>query len=1378
MWNLGWGWIGRPKMKFEDLTPKQARRGRWASRSAEVLETRVLLAGAVGESVETDEDVAVSGDVLANEVGGGSLTASLVAGPSHGVLMLNSDGTFTYTPAADYHGLDSFVYRVQDGAGASAGVRSSNLIFGLANDAESGSESPLGMGVGASAGVRSSNFIFGGGNDIEGGSESPLGMGVSGGIGGPKMKFEDLTPNNVTPEASLSVVDEFTLPIGTPQNPLFQPYRDRGGFYDAVHHQYLFAHKNGKQGVVTYVDEVTHQLSTVAFIGLGEAAGQTVNSNWNVSVTSFWQDLATGNVRAAGFSSNTAGEQIEAAYWLTSEIPVAVDASSIGPNIGAYTILAQSINGTAVGFLGGNPGVFQGAALVPTTLNPMFDSNGFQLTGPATSVSDNSDVIAASLTNGENDVPAYFVNQQITFPDLEGNYINYGQLGLVSGDGRVVGGYLVTTPDDPNQDSHGVLVDTQTNKVIQDFGAGTDVVDLITDPSTGHFVAGINFADASSPQLFVESLGLLSVSELFPGFTGHRIIDLIPRPEGFAVVSDSGFVGVLRESGADPREATVRITVNSVNDAPVAQAGTLTTDEDTDASGRVSASDVDGDSLTYSVVTQPTHGSVTLNPDGSFTYSPAHDYHGPDRFAFRAWDSAGVRSSNFIFGGGNDIEGGSESQLGMGVGGGIGGPKMKFEDLTPDAGADTATVSITVNAVNDAPTLANAIGDQSVMEGSAFTFAFAADTFADVDAGDSLTYSATRSDGSALPSWLSFDAATRTFAGTPTSANVGRLSIRVMATDTSHVHVSETFDIAVLGTRVEVSNGVATLSDVGGASNDTVGLAVMGGNLMVAIEGMTSAIPIAGLTNLMINGGGGNDTLTLDFSGGTLPFNITFNGGVGGNDKLAVIGDDVDDSVNYTPGLTTGSGTLSYNDGANIRMVVILELEPVDITGVPSVTVSGSSGVDNFTLSNGFDSTMGGLIPAVVVSGKRNGVTIEAPHIWNVGSLTIDTGAGNDVINAAAISLPVALIGGAGNDTLTGGTGNDTLSGGAGRDSLNGGAGTDTVVETTADAVMTLTNAQLTGNGTDQLTKIERAVLTGTSGNNTLDASAFTLGNVTLLGGDGNDMLIGGAGNDSLDGGAGSDVARQSSSAIRQDFTASTRIVTGAGDDLWTSIEGLHFIVSGSAATTLNASQFTGNVTLAGGSGNDVLIGGSRNNVLSDNAGNDLLTGGNAADTLSGGTGNDSLVGNGGNDLLNGQGDNDTLRGNAGDDHLIGEEGSDKLFGGSGNDLMEGGAGNDVLTGEAGDDSINGGAGSDAISGGDGNDVLNGGLGNDTILGGIGADVLRSGGGSDRLAGGSGDDRFVASGSRISLGGGDDTVSGSGNTIDAVFVFDFERLLV
>ena len=50
-----------------------------------------------------------------NDPDGNTLTAALVLGPTHGVLLLNSNGTFTYTPAANYTGPDAFSYKANDG---------------------------------------------------------------------------------------------------------------------------------------------------------------------------------------------------------------------------------------------------------------------------------------------------------------------------------------------------------------------------------------------------------------------------------------------------------------------------------------------------------------------------------------------------------------------------------------------------------------------------------------------------------------------------------------------------------------------------------------------------------------------------------------------------------------------------------------------------------------------------------------------------------------------------------------------------------------------------------------------------------------------------------------------------------------------------------------------------------------------------------------------------------------------------------------------------------------------------------------------------------------------------------------------------------------
>src|SRR5207245_4561965 len=124
----------------------------------------------------------------------------------------------------------------------------------------------------------------------------------------------------------------------------------------------------------------------------------------------------------------------------------------------------------------------------------------------------------------------------------------------------------------------------------------------------------------------------------------------------------------------DSNVATVSITINAVNDAPVAANDSYTTNEDTQLSITAPGvlandTDVEGSALTAVLGTGPAHGVLTLNANGSFTYTPASNYNGPDSFTYRASD------------------GSLSSAL--------------------------ATVTLTVNAVNDAPVVDAGV-DQTV----------------------------------------------------------------------------------------------------------------------------------------------------------------------------------------------------------------------------------------------------------------------------------------------------------------------------------------------------------------------------------------------------------------------------------------------------------------------------------------------------------------------------------------------------------------------------------------------------------------------------------------------------------------------------------------
>jgi len=166
-------------------------------------------------------------------------------------------------------------------------------------------------------------------------------------------------------------------------------------------------------------------------------------------------------------------------------------------------------------------------------------------------------------------------------------------------------------------------------------------------------------------------------------------------------------------------------------------------------SGSLSAASV------YARVIEPAHGRVEVSPDGRYVYVPAANYNGTDSFTYTVTSPLTTLAAELN---------GSSGNAGTA------------------APATVHTQRLTVTPVNDAPTVSAPIGEQRASAGSAFAFTLAANTFTDVDSAV-LTYQAAQASGAALPSWLSFNADTRTFSGTPASADAGGLVIRVTASD-------------------------------------------------------------------------------------------------------------------------------------------------------------------------------------------------------------------------------------------------------------------------------------------------------------------------------------------------------------------------------------------------------------------------------------------------------------------------------------------------------------------------------------------------------------------------------------------------------------------
>jgi Ca2+-binding RTX toxin-like protein len=278
-------------------------------------------------------------------------------------------------------------------------------------------------------------------------------------------------------------------------------------------------------------------------------------------------------------------------------------------------------------------------------------------------------------------------------------------------------------------------------------------------------------------------------------------------------------------------------------------------------------------------------------------------------------------------------------------------------------------------------------------------------------------------------------------------------------------------------------------------------------------------------------------------------------------------------------------------------------------------------GNDTITVSTGGSGKTASLV--VNLDGTKYTYTSST-----VKGVHIRSHAGNDtvsgVVNNVAVTTPLSIWGGNGNDSLTGGAGNDTLSAGTGTDVLDGGAGTNTLVET-ANVNFVLTNTGLVGPGTYTLTNLTVANLTGGAGNNSFDISGWT-GTGSLTGGGGTDTVVATKnGNMTLTG---------------------TSLNSTDGTSLKLSGFTLASLTAGSGNDVIDASKFTGNATLAGGTGNDILFGSSGAGLLVAGSGNQVLIGGAGNDVLEGGSGRDLLIGGAGVDVL--------LAG-SGEDILIGD---------------------------------------------------------------------------------------------------------------------------
>jgi VCBS repeat-containing protein len=350
---------------------------------------------------------------------------------------------------------------------------------------------------------------------------------------------------------------------------------------------------------------------------------------------------------------------------------------------------------------------------------------------------------------------------------------------------------------------------------------------------------------------------------------------------------------------------TVTINVAAVNDAPTFAAATqaATLAEDTVATGTAVATDVDKDTLTYSIGTAPTNGTAAIDAAGKFTYTPKADFNGTDSFVVNAKDAGGLSANQ--------------------------------------------TVTLTVTPVNDAPTGAAT----ATVAGTEDKAATGTIVITDVDK-DTLTYTVTQ--GTLGNLVVNKDG---TFTYTPTKDANGTDTVVVKASDgTASFTQTLTFNVAAVNDAPDVT-GPATLTTAAGTAANFASAATDVDNAVTTLT-FSYSTPTSGTVTAGANGAA-TYTPNAGFSG-TDSFVITVKDPGGLSDTQAVAVTVTGGSVGATavsidkgtPASTTtvdaGGGAFNLTDNANADSFVFIS----NFTKDDTITVTGATSDQyNFTTS-------------------------------------------------------------------------------------------------------------------------------------------------------------------------------------------------------------------------------------------------------------------------------------------------------------------------------------------------------------------------------------------------------------------------------------------
>ena len=555
------------------------------------------------DAYATDEDtplVVVAGaGVLANDsdADGDPLALSLLSEPVHGSLTLNADGSFAYTPAANFSGFDSFTYEIADGHGSSDSAVV-NLTVNAVNDtpvviadAYATSED-VPLVVAAGTGVLAND------SDVDGDSLSAVL------ITGPAHGTLDLAANGgfiYTPAGNYNGIDGFT-------------YRASDGIASSNLATVNLTISSVNDAPVAMGD--SYAVDEDGTLDIAAPAGVLANDS----------DVDGGSLTASLVSGPAHGS-----------LALNADGSFVYTPAANYSG-ADSFTYQVADGLGGTASATVDLTVTTVADTPVAADDGYDVTENGSLVVGATGVLANDSDADGDALTALLVAGPA-----------HGALAL-NADGS-----FSYTPDAGYSGADSFIYQASDGGLV----SNTATVSLTVTPvnATPVAIADAYATNEDMPLVVAAATGLLTNDSDGDGdplsallVTGPTHGTLTLNADGsFSYTPDANYHGsdsfTYRASDgvADSADTVVDLTVNSVNDTPVAADDAATTAADTPVTIPVLAndSDTDGDALTPSLISGPDHGGVVLNGDNTFTYTPAAGYTGADAFVYQVADGAG-----------------------------------------------------------------------------------------------------------------------------------------------------------------------------------------------------------------------------------------------------------------------------------------------------------------------------------------------------------------------------------------------------------------------------------------------------------------------------------------------------------------------------------------------------------------------------------------------------------------------------------------------------------------------------------------------------------------------------------------------------------------